>query len=218
MLKRICRSIKMIQIDMKKHLIYSVFLVIIFGCEEILLEEDISENVVRLVAPSDGSLVTNTSVTFSWEGVDQATSYRLQIARPAFENATQIIEDTTVTTTNFSTILVKNDYEWRVRAQNSGSQTAYENAGFSVVDSEDFTAREVVLSLPSDNSIVNSASTTLQWSVVTDATLYRVQILNTSDEIIQESTTTANSIQKAFRNGRYEQKTIPKIHCILKGR
>ncbi|MDH7445312.1 hypothetical protein [Aquimarina sp. 2201CG14-23] len=187
---------------MKKEFIYiSILLFTLLGCEEILFEEDITDDIVTLVAPSNGSQVESTAVAFSWNAVDQATSYRLQIARPTFENATQIAEDTTITATNFSTTLVKNSYEWRVRAQNSGSQTIYATAGFSIIESEDFSARDVILSSPQDNIILNNASITLQWETVTDATSYRIQLLDESDQVIDENTSSTNSIQLTFPEG-----------------
>ncbi len=189
-------------IPMKKQFLYiTIFLLTLFSCEEILFEEDITDDLVTIIAPSNGSQVENTSISFSWNAVDQATSYRLQIARPTFENASQIVEDTTVTLTNFSTTLVKNDYQWRVRAQNSGSETIYTTASFSIIESEDFSAREVLLSSPEDNTIVNNTAVTLQWQSVTDATAYRIQLLDESDQVIDENTSTANSIQLTFPEG-----------------
>ncbi|WP_299223306.1 hypothetical protein [uncultured Aquimarina sp.] len=187
---------------MKKQFLYiSTLFLTLLGCEEILFEEDLTGDIVTIIAPSDGSQVESTSVSFSWDAVDQATSYRLQIARPTFENAVQIVEDTTVTLTNFSITLVKNDYEWRVRAQNSGSQTEYTTAGFSITESEDFSAREVLLSSPEDNAIINTTSVTLQWETVTDAITYRIQLLDESDQVIQENTATSTSIQLTFPEG-----------------
>ncbi len=187
---------------MKKHLAYYLLIsIIILSCEEILFEEDITDDIVTIIAPSDGSVIENTSVSFSWNAVDQATAYRLQIARPNFENAVQVVEDTTVTGTNFSTTLVRNDYEWRVRAENSGYQTAYTTAAFSITESEDFSAREVVLSSPQDNAISSNTSVTLQWETVTDANNYRIQLLDDSDQIIDENTSTTNTIQLTFPEG-----------------
>ena len=184
---------------MKKQILYiTILLLSLYSCEEILFEEDITDDVVSLIAPSDGTEVESTSLTFSWNTVDQATSYRLQIARPTFENATQIVEDTTVTTASFSTTLTKNNYQWRVRAQNTGSQTAYTTASFSIIESEDFSAREVLLSSPADNTISNNTSVNLQWETVSDATAYRVQLIDDSDQVLTEETTANTSIQITF--------------------
>ncbi|MFC5048371.1 hypothetical protein ACFSTE_13540 [Aquimarina hainanensis] len=187
---------------MKKNKIYLIALfAMCIGCEEVLFEENLTEVKTVLIAPSEGVSVTNTSVTFSWEAVDQATEYRLQLAQPNFENASQVIVDTTVTTTNFNTTLVKNGYQWRVRAQNSGSNTPYTTASFTVFENEDFSAREVLLTAPQNNEIINTTETNLKWQAVTAATLYRVQLLNGSDEIISDKTTTGTSLPITFPEG-----------------
>ncbi|MGY3793195.1 hypothetical protein [Aquimarina sp. 433] len=187
---------------MKKQILYiTILLLSLYSCEEILFEEDITDDVVSLIAPSDGTEVESTLLTFSWNTVDHATSYRLQIARPTFENATQIVEDTTVTTASFSTTLTKNNYQWRVRAQNTGSQTAYTTASFSIIESEDFSAREVLLSSPADNTISNNTAVNLQWETVSDATAYRVQLIDDNDQVLTEETTANTSIQITFPEG-----------------
>ncbi len=186
---------------MKRYFLYTIIALAFFSCEEILIEEDLSDGIVTITAPSDGTTVANTSVNFSWNAVDQATSYRLQIAYPSFESPVQVVEDTTVTKTNFSTTLVKNDYEWRVRAQNSGSETAYTMASFRVIEAADFAARELLLISPANNAFNNTSDITLQWESVADATLYRVQLLDASNAVIQEETLTATSLQLTFPEG-----------------
>lgn len=187
---------------MKKISIHILALFIIcMSCEEVLFEEDLSDKTTTLVAPSDGATVENTSVTFSWDAVDQATEYRLQLAQPSFENATQIVVDTVVSSTSFNTTLVKNEYQWKVRAQNSGSNTPYAIASFKVIESEDFTVRKVLLVAPQNEGIVNTTATNLQWQEVTDATLYRIQLLNQSNEVITDKTTTDTSMSITFPEG-----------------
>ncbi|WP_109301633.1 hypothetical protein [Aquimarina sp. AU474] len=187
---------------MKKHIVYSLFLIIpFFGCEEAFIEKDLSDDTIAIVAPRDGSEIEDSSINFSWEGVDQATSYRLQIARPNFENAAQIVEDTTVTATNFNVSLTKNSYEWRVRAQNSGSTTAYALAGFSVIEPTDFSSRQVLLESPANDLITNDVAITLEWQVVPDANSYRVQLLDGSNAVVQEETLNGTSLELTFPEG-----------------
>jgi len=102
------------------------------SCEETLLEEDLSEAQISILAPNDGSVLTSENVQFNWDSVEQATSYRMQIATPNFNAATQILVDTTVSSLQFTARVLSGEYQWRVRAQNSGSQTPYNTASFSV--------------------------------------------------------------------------------------
>ncbi len=190
---------------MKKVSIYVVLLSIsflmLFSCEEVVFEEDLSDKTIVLVAPKDGATVRNTSVSFSWEAVELATNYRLQVAQPNFENAAQIVLDTTITATTFATSLVRNQYQWRVRAQNSGSATPFVAANFNVVESEDFSSNEVLLVAPVDNEVTNSAMVALQWQEVTDATAYRVQLLDESNAVVQEETVTGTTVSLTFPEG-----------------
>ncbi len=171
------------------------------GCEEVLLEEDLSDKAIIINAPVEGTTVLNISVTFNWETLDQATTYRLQVAQPDFENAAQIVLDTTITGTSFNTNLVRNSYNWRVRAQNSGTTTPYVSAGFTVIESEDFSVREVLLVAPENTTIVNTTSINLQWQAVTDATSYRIQLLDESNAVVEEKTTADTSISFTFPEG-----------------
>ncbi|RZS98806.1 hypothetical protein [Aquimarina brevivitae] len=187
---------------MKKYFIYiGITIISLISCEEILIEEDLSDDTVTLIAPVDGSTVANASVNFSWEAVDPATSYRLQIARPSFASAVQVVKDTTLALTSFSTTLTSNTYEWRVRAQNAGSNTVYTSAAFSVTESDNFPARDVVLLSPQNNQIINTATITLTWEQVTDATTYRVQLLDDTNQVIDEQAVTTTSAQFVFPEG-----------------
>jgi len=186
---------------MNRYISYICLVVVFFGCEEVFIEKDLSEEEIQIIAPTEGATVENTTTTFSWEAVDQATSYQIQVAQPNFENAAQILVDSSVTGTSFSLAILKNDYEWRVNAQNSGSATPYASANFSVIDVADFSAREVLLVSPADNEITNDETTTLSWTAVTDATLYRVQFFDEDEELINEDETTDTDVSVTFEEG-----------------
>jgi hypothetical protein len=103
-----------------------------FTCEELLLEDDITQEIVEVIAPTDNSVLTITTVNFSWEPIEFADKYHLQIAVPSFQNALQVVEDTLITQTNFTKSLVPENYEWRVKALNSAYQTSYTTQAFSI--------------------------------------------------------------------------------------
>ena len=182
-------------------MLYLVILGCFWSCEEILFEEDITEEVVTIVAPLDNSTVNNTTVDFRWEEVTGATKYKVQIARPNFETANQIVKDTILTTARYTTTLPANRYEWRVRAENENSVTIYTAADFEVRESEDFSSRIVSLLSPVDNQILNNRLVNLQWNAVTDAVLYRIQILDSNDVVLQEETVTTTNIQLTLPEG-----------------
>jgi hypothetical protein len=104
----------------------------ILSCADIIEVEDISNEIVTILAPSDTSVLTINDVNFSWNSIEDAEQYNLQIATPSFEAATQIVLDTTISTTNFTKTLDLGDFEWRIRAENSDFQTNYTTQSFTI--------------------------------------------------------------------------------------
>lgn len=110
-----------------------------YSCDDIIEVEDISDRTVILVAPTNDAILSSGTIHFDWEPVEDAESYRIQIATPDFDAPLQIVEDSTLvdstaTNTTFSTSLDEGAYQWRVRAQNSDYQTNYTTQSFTVED------------------------------------------------------------------------------------
>ena len=110
---------------MKKLAVLLVLMVFI-SCDDIIDEVDISNHTVVLLAPTDSAVLTSTNVGFNWNAVDGASEYVIQIATPDFANPLQIVADSTLTTTSFSTTLMATtNYQWRVKAKNPNYETAF---------------------------------------------------------------------------------------------
>ena len=118
---------------MKKY-IYSLFIIFfVVGCSDIIEVSDISHSSVELIAPSNNATLDFTSLTLSWDMVEDAESYQVQIARPDFETILQLEEDSTLTQHSFSVELeAGNSYQWRVRAKNSDYTTPYTTYSFTL--------------------------------------------------------------------------------------
>ncbi|NVK51296.1 MAG: hypothetical protein HWD85_00055 [Flavobacteriaceae bacterium] len=101
------------------------------NCQAIFVE-DISNTSVTVFAPTQNAKVTSGVISFNWDSVEEATLYQLQVASPNFTNAAQLVLDTTITKTAFSKDLAKGNYQWRVKAINSGYQTSYTTISFEV--------------------------------------------------------------------------------------
>jgi len=65
-----------------------------------------------LVSPSNGAVLTSTSVTFTWSSVSGANDYQIEVIGP-----TNKLE--TVYSTSYTATLSEGSYTWRVRAHNS---------------------------------------------------------------------------------------------------
>jgi len=118
---------------MYKRILFCFFMfTVLWSCEEIIEVEDISNQQVVVLAPVNDATLNNNTLTFSWELMDGADSYHLQIAEPSFLNALQIVTDSIMVSTSFSTTLENKTYEWRIRAENSGYTTVYTTQSFTI--------------------------------------------------------------------------------------
>ena len=113
--------------------IFMLFLSILcFGCSEIIEVVDISNDQVEITAPTNNSTLTIANVNFSWVSIEDAEQYKLQIATPSFEDANQVVLDTTIIATGFNQSLNSGYYQWRVRAENSDYQTVFTTQSFTI--------------------------------------------------------------------------------------
>jgi len=166
--------------------------------------EDISESLVVLIAPSEGSNIEANPINFSWEEVAFAENYILQVATPNFENAQQVVVDEIVVGTSLEQTLPNGNYQWRIKAKNSASETNFTTNNFTVDTGAEFPDREVVIISPPDNFISNQSDVNLQWQAVEEATLYRLQIIDPADNsVVSEQTTASTSLITTFSEGNY---------------
>lgn len=186
---------------MLKYILGLAIILILFSCEEVLFEPDISEERVTLIAPANNTEIAANSVRFNWEPVDGATGYEIQIATPSFANANQLLLNTVTDSTFYQMELVQNDYEWRVSAQNSGYATPYTSAKFRVVPITDFSSYTVILLSPPNGTITNEETQTLTWEEVPGATQYRVQVLDGNGQPIQSEATMEANLELTFPEG-----------------
>ncbi|WP_407556480.1 hypothetical protein [Winogradskyella sp. 4-2091] len=162
-----------------KRVVLILVLLFVFSCDDIIEVEDISNEIVTVLAPTEASVLSDTTITFSWNEVEEAESYRLQIAAPNFENASAIEVDSLVTSSGFSKALEAGNYQWRIRGENSGYQTLYTTQSFSITETDevDISNEEISLLAPADNLIFSTTDTvSFSWEVVLNAEEYVFQI------------------------------------------
>lgn len=116
---------------MKKSLIALIALFLLTACEAIFVE-NISNATVKAIAPSNGSVISNGVIHFTWNALDDEIKYRLQIVSPNFINANQVLLDTLIEKTSFTKELAIGNYQWRVKAVNSDYETAYTTNSFEI--------------------------------------------------------------------------------------
>lgn len=187
--------------------ILSFFLLfILFSCEEILLVDDISDKEITLVAPVNNAALFSTGVSLSWNEVENADKYHLQIAKPNFIAPIEIVLDTLVSKTSYNQQLNIGRYEWRVKAVNSGYETAYKTRAFEILNNDDFQNNTVVLLTPSNNLITKNAAHKLSWQSIIGASEYQLQVYDGNNSLVKEQSTSTTSIDYTFSDGSYSWK------------
>ncbi|WP_281925784.1 hypothetical protein [Flavobacterium collinsii] len=187
---------------------FSFFILMLsfISCEEILLVPDISKKEVTLVAPGNNVTLSSSGVTFSWDHVENADKYRLQIATPNFDAPQQLVRDTLVSKNSFTQQLNIGKYEWRVKAVNSGYETAYTKRSFEVLNNNDFQNNTVILLTPTNNLTTKTALQKLSWDAIIGASSYQLQILDENNTLVKEQSTAATVLNFTFDEGKYTWK------------
>jgi uncharacterized protein YegP (UPF0339 family) len=190
---------------------FFIFVLFIFlGCEAVFVE-DISNETVVVLAPTENSDVAAGNVTFNWQLVFEADSYQVQIAAPSFQNATQILLDSVSESNVIQKNLEAGAYEWRIRALNSEYQTDYITVGFTVSDEsmvDDISAETVVILAPNQSAQVDAGDIDFTWDLLDGVDSYQIQIATPSfqnaSQILLDSITESNTIQFNLAAGAYE--------------
>lgn len=185
-------------------------LVLCVSCEDVISVPDISEDEVLVIAPVDGSVLDEGEITFTWEELEFAEEYQLQIAIPDFMTTNQIVLDTIVgdsiqTFRNFTTTLLPETYEWRIRAFNTEYETEYTARQLEIVTANTPLSDQVITLLaPEDNFETSETAVQFTWETLADASLYRIRIIDPSDNsVFLEETTTNSEVNIDFESGSY---------------
>lgn len=180
-----------------KQLILLIVLTIsVLTCSDVF-EEDISDESIQLITPTDNSIILGNTVNFSWQQLNDVDSYRIQL----FESNLAPVLDSLVEIPSFSYALQPGTYQWRVRGENFAYSSAYSVAtNFSVEISEDLSNQTVVLETPSADTYSNSNSNSFifTWQDLQAANTYNFELIknlnNNEQTIFQEQNITENTV------------------------
>lgn len=173
------------------------------SCDAIIEVPDISNDTVVALAPLEGSVVESNAVSFLWEDTADAERYRIQVATPNFQNASQILTDSLVSRTNFSRELLPNSYEWRVRAENSGFASDYTTNTFAVQEPAEFSDNVVILDSPQENFLSLQSDVTFSWGDINATDNYRFQLIDASGNINVEQDLSESNLIINIDDGSY---------------
>lgn len=172
------------------------FLSLQISCSE-FIEPSIKGKDLILNSPADRAQSNRYSQSFWWEKVEHARAYHLQVVSPSFDSVGYLALDTVIKTNTFNFTFEPGEYQWRVRAENSGSETAYFTRTFTIYPSS-ITSQQVQLISPIGNSVSNQSDLLVKWYNLYGATKYRLQVDTTDfqDEtkMVYNSTTTGTEL------------------------
>lgn len=192
---------------MNKYILAIAFLCLLsllYACEDIIVP-NIDDERVSLLVPPDSLATAESEVTFSWEEVEGADDYHLQLVRPSFQNILDFVLDTLVADTRYTAALPVGDFEWRVRAENSASTTNYSKRRLSIA--ANLASDSLKLTFPPNDYISIEDILTFQWTPLADANYYVLQLststfFSNSEGI--ETTNNSHTIETALKqNQRY---------------
>lgn len=178
---------------MKSLILFFICFIIFASCTKDFVEPDISSKEVVILAPSDSLSTSTSSVTFWWEEIEGARKYRIQVVKPSFAALQQIITDTLVSGDKFIWSFSPGNYQWRIRAENTISETEFITRSFTIDSTLDLTSQTVVLTSPQSGALLNETSVGLQWNSLYNASSYHVQVLDQGSLalIIEDTVSTA---------------------------
>lgn len=156
-------------------LLFLGFISVISSCKDII-EPSIKDRKVALEAPGDQYQGSNYTVNFWWDEVEDALKYHLQVVTPDFNKIGSLVLDTLVKNNKFTVSLQPGNYQWRVRAENGSSQTAFSAARSFLIVSTSLSKQTPQLSSPVNNLLTNQPTVTLQWAALYGADKYQLEI------------------------------------------
>ncbi|MDD2987148.1 hypothetical protein [Flavobacterium sp.] len=163
-----------------------------YGCEDIL-EEDITDDFITLVSPSNKEQIISNVVNFQWQTLKGAKEYRIQV----FSENQAIILDSLVGANRFTFQMVPGAFQWRVRGENFAYTSSYSfTSSFSVIESDNLTNQQVILLSPNVN-YYNATSIIFNWQSINVADTYNFELVNvTNGQVVvhQAEGLTTNSI------------------------
>jgi uncharacterized protein YegP (UPF0339 family) len=144
------------------------------SCSE-FIEPSLEDKKISLNSPSDRLESNKYNQTFWWEPADGVSTYRIQVAIPSFDSIAEIVADSLVKGNKLSLSLEPGRYEWRVRAENSGSKGIYTTRRFTIYESS-ISNQRVQLKSPGNGTVSNQRELKYSWHSLFGTDVYRLQI------------------------------------------
>ncbi|MFS4493182.1 hypothetical protein [Maribacter sp. 2308TA10-17] len=194
---------------LKSKLLWFLILGGITACDDIIEVPEINEQEITVLAPLEGTILTDNTVSFNWNALEDARGYKVEVAQPNFSNAAQIVLDSLFVEdslgllgTKVQKTLLNGNYQWRVKGLNGGIETPFTTNSFTVNGDEniDLVAPNTpTLVAPTDGTAQDETSVSFSWSREdVPGTAERDSIYIYSDETLQTLELKGLGANKAF--------------------
>lgn len=177
--------------------------ILLFSCTKDIVEPDLSNKTVTLLAPADSFQTTTLTHLFWWNEIEDAEKYNLQIVSPGFSSIQKLLLDTNLTTNKFAFTLTPGVFQWRVKAFNSSSNSPYSIFTLTIDSTTDLSGQTIVLNSPANNFLTNTTTHTFKWDTLYNADEYRFQIINSFSQTIIDVTLTTDTAKYTLSEGQY---------------
>ena len=169
--------------------IYLFVIVILFtmaaSCDDIL-EKNITDKTITIIAPTEGINIDSNTISFQWNTIDGADQYNVQV----LNNTNTLVIDSLVNTNSLSHELIPGNYSWRVKGKNFAHETAYTfPISFTVQILGNLANHTIILNSPTDSIYRNTTTGIIvTWSPLEAASSYTFEL----DKNIAGAITTQN--------------------------
>ena len=134
-------------------------------------------------SPADSSKDLDTAITFTWQSLQDAYKYRLQIASDSLFAKKVFDTLTSATSAKVESLLYSRQYFWRVNARNKTNDTSSWSAQIFFTTQ----LQKPILLFPKNDSTGASTNIDLSWTKPDSAVLYRLQL--STDSLFVNKTT-----------------------------
>ena len=170
-----------------------ILLILFVSCDDII-ENNISEDTITIISPTNGEVINGNTVQFLWNSLSGANDYTLQLYKDNF-----LVLDSIVEFPPFEYVLNTGEYQWRIKGSNDAYETDFTfPETFEVTTSQDLSNQTIVLSSPTDNLFTNNTSIIFTWDNLENATSYTFELLQITPSgsvtIFLQENITSNSL------------------------
>ena len=173
----------------------SMGLLLLLGGCNVLFEDDLTEKKVVILSPPNNYISNVQTQEFVWEAMVEADSYRVQIVADSFEYITRYVIDTIVNANRITLTLLPDNYEWRVIALNTATQSDYDDYTLTIVQDTSLSGQVVNAIFPAQNDLYYTDSVAFFWDVLLYAQNYQLQVAthpSFNSQLIRQDLVTPN--------------------------